>query len=111
MNQIGMTHTIEEMKELGKNATQVVGWYSHPGQVRGPFGRWFEVTPVPPEYEKHVATQSDDSKYCAAAMNNLPYVIQMVERSDKAMAIAIDALRKQGLQSVVRKMEEIIKNG
>lgn len=111
MNQLGMTHTIEELKELEKNSTQVVGWYSHPGQVRGPFCRWFEITPVAPEYEKHVATQSDDSKYCAAAMNNLPYLIQMIERSNKALAIANDALRKQGLQSIVRKIEETIKNG
>jgi hypothetical protein len=111
MNQLGMTHTIPELKELEKNSTQVVGWYAHPGQVRGPFCRWFEVTQVAPQYEKHVATQSDDAAYCAAAMNNLPHVIQMLERADKALGVAMDALRKQGLQSVIRKMEDIIKNG
>lgn len=111
MNQLGMTHTIPELKELEKNSTQVVGWYGHkyPGQVRGPFCRWFEVTDVAPEYEKHVASKADDALYCAAAMNNLPYLIEMLEKADKALGVAMDALRKQGLQGVVRKMEEIMK--
>lgn len=112
MNQLGMTHTIPELKELEKNATQVVGWYPHPGEggaVRGPFCRWFEVTDVAPEYEKHVASKMDDVRYAAAAMNNLPHLIEMLEKADKALGIAKDALRKQGLQAVVRKMEETLK--
>lgn len=99
-------YTIEELKELHKNST-VATWYAHPGQVRGPFCRWFEVTEVEPQYQKHVAYKGDDTKYCAAAMNALPDMMALVEKQAKEIEIAKAALKRQGLQAIIRKMEEV----
>lgn len=74
-----ITNSIAEIKEFYKNSTQVVGWYAHPSEVRGPFCRWFTVSDVSPEYEKHVAYKGDDAKYAAAAMNNVIHLIDKIE--------------------------------
>lgn len=90
MSQIITKITAEDLqmlKELSKNATQVVGWYAHPAQVRGPFCRWFEITEVAPEYEKNVGTRADDAKYCAAAMNYLPKLIERIEELETLVAL------------------------
>jgi len=83
---------LQMLKELEKNSTQVVGWYANGGTVRGPFCRWFEVTQVAPEYEKNVGTATDDVKYCAAAMNYLPKLIERVEELEALLAVE-DMLR------------------
>lgn len=70
---------IDHLIGLWEKSTKVVAWYPHPGNVRGPFGRWFNITPVDPQYEKHVASASDDAEYAAAAMNAVPYLIQEIE--------------------------------
>lgn len=78
---------IQLLKELADNATQVVGWYANGYTVRGPFCRWFEVTKVDPQYERHVGTMEDDVKYCAAAMNYLPKLIERIEQLEAILAI------------------------
>ena len=83
---------LQMLKELANNATQVVGWYAHPSQVRRPFCRWFEVTKVAPEYEKNVGTMADDAKYCAAAMNYLPKLVERIEELEAILAVE-DMLR------------------
>lgn len=71
---------VKEIKEFHKNSTQVVGWYAHPGQVRGPFCRWFEITDAAKGNEKHVAEKYDDAKYCAAAMNYAIHLANFIEK-------------------------------
>ena len=78
---------LQMLKELEKSSTQVVGWYANGGTVRGPFNRWFEVTAVAPEYEKNVASSTDDVAYCAAAMNYLPKLIERIEELEALVAI------------------------
>ncbi len=76
---------LEILKELCGKATQVVGWYAHYKQVRGPFCRWFEITEVADQYKQHVGTIRDDLNYCAAAMNELPRLIAEIERLKKQL--------------------------
>lgn len=91
-----VTNTIEEIKELYKLSTMVVGWYSHhPGQVRGPFCRWFEVTDVAPEYQKYVASKADDARYAAAAMNNTPHLIDRIEELESQLSDMTELLTGQ----------------
>lgn len=79
---------LQMLKELEAKSTQVVGWYAHHGgQVRGPFCRWFNVTEVAPEYKKNVAAASDDAKFCAAAMNYLPKLIERIEELEALVAL------------------------
>lgn len=65
---------IKLILEAAAKSTPVVGWYAHPAQVRGPFGRWLEITKVLPEYQKYVADERDEAEYAAAVMNFAPYV-------------------------------------
>ncbi len=81
------------LKELEKKSTQVVGWYANGHTVRGPFHRWFEVTKVSPEYEKHVGRMEDDVAYAAAAMNYLPKLIERIEQLEAQLALE-DMLRE-----------------
>lgn len=86
MNQLGVTHTLEELKELEKKSTQVVGWhdnYASAGEIRGPFNRWLTVSNVAPMYEQHVGSREDDAKYAAACMNMVPHLIQNIEELQK----------------------------
>lgn len=75
----------EQVLELKKSATQVSGWYPHsqyenyrPGcaTVRGPGFRWFVVERGTEDYQKHLADQYDDAKFCAFAMN---HVVELAE--------------------------------
>ncbi len=76
--------TIDELKALFNNSTNVESWHAHwPGEVRGPWCRWLQVTEVAPEYEKHVAHKMDDARYATAAMNNLPHLIARIEELEK----------------------------
>jgi hypothetical protein len=84
---------LAELRELSKNATQVVGWYPHPAEVRGPFCRWLTVSEVAPEYEKNVASRADDAKYAAAAMNSIPALLDYIERLEGLLAVE-DMLRE-----------------
>lgn len=68
--------TADELLALYKKSTDVVSWYAHPAEVRGPFCRWLTVSEVSPEYEKNVGTRADDAAYAAAAMNNVPYLLE-----------------------------------
>ncbi len=70
---------LAELKELKEKSTPVVAWYAHPGQVRGPFNRWFEITDVLPEHEKDVGKKADDAAYAAAAMNEVPRLVKIIE--------------------------------
>lgn len=70
---------LELLKELQKKSTQVVQWYAHPAEVRGPFGRWLTVSEIPQEYQKHCGSRSDDATYAAYAMNWLPKLIECIE--------------------------------
>jgi hypothetical protein len=78
---------IDELCELYAKSTKVVAWYSHyPGEVRGPFCRWLKVTEVDDQYKKHVAEIGDESRYAAAAMNNLPRLIVNIKQLEKRVA-------------------------
>lgn len=77
----GLTLEPQLLRALWMKSTEVVAWYSnYPGEVRGPFCRWFKVTDVAPEYKKHVAEVGDDSAYAAAAMNALPHLLDHADR-------------------------------
>lgn len=59
--------------ELKAASTQVVGWYAHSEEVRGPFGRWFTVSKREDDTRKgNLAWWWDDCKYAAAAMMAAP---------------------------------------
>ena len=84
---------LQMLKDLEKKSTQVVGWYAnYGGQVRGPFNRWFNVTEVAPEYQKHCGSAEDDAKFAAAAMNYLPVLIKRIEELEAQLAVE-DMLR------------------
>ena len=70
---------LEQLKLLKQASTNVVEWYPQGATVRGPFGRWLNVSDVSPEYNKHVAFSADDARYAAAAMNMLPKLIECIE--------------------------------
>ena len=89
---------IEELKVLITKSTSVVNWYPHAydstegigATVRGPFGRWLQVTEVSNK-DYPAAKPEDDAKYAAAAMNYLPHLVEEVERLREELAqIAID---------------------
>jgi hypothetical protein len=82
-----LAEEIQEFKELCKNTTQVVAWYPHPAEVRGPFCRWLTVSEVAPEYEKNVGTRHDDAKYAAAAMNIAPKLVAYLEKIEALIAV------------------------
>jgi hypothetical protein len=96
-----ITCSIEELKYLYEKSTQVVGWYAHPAEVRGPFCRWLEVSEVASQYEKYVGSRADDAAYAAMAMNMAPHLIDQVEtlcaeleRHKAMLAVATEALKK-----------------
>jgi hypothetical protein len=82
-----MTNTeLDTLEELHSKSTRVVAWYPHPGQVRGPFGRWFEITKGSNgmgdeiKYPTPVADTADDARYAAAAMNSVPKLIAEIRK-------------------------------
>lgn len=85
---------LQMLKDLEKKSTQVVGWYAngYGGQIRGPFNRWFNVTEVAPEYQKHCGSAADDAQFAAAAMNYLPILIKRIEELETKLAIEEDLL-------------------
>lgn len=78
---------LEQLKELMENSTDVVNWYAYSefsgATVRGPWGRWFRVDDIVGPTKVHVASALDDAKYAAAAMNNLPKLIDELEQFRK----------------------------
>lgn len=75
------------LRELKAKSTQVNGWYHysvgdgyHPGfaSVRGPYHRWFLVQAGDDQGHGGLASQDDDAKFAAAAMNNLPQLVDDV---------------------------------
>ena len=74
---------LNELREVAAKATQVVSWYPHSTEVRGPFCRWFNVSEVDDQYAKNVASQADDAKFAAAAMNNLVPLLDHIEKLQK----------------------------
>jgi hypothetical protein len=92
---LGITRDERKMlRELAAKSTRVQGWYAHsqydgyhPGKasVRGPFGRWLLVEGgenKPGELGQGVADLYDDAKFAAAAMNNLPALLDALDRID-----------------------------
>ena len=73
---------LDELKEYESESTQVVRWYAHPDEVRGPFCRWLTVTDVDPRYEKHVGTKRADAKFAAESMN---FVIALIKRINEGL--------------------------
>jgi hypothetical protein len=82
---------IEKLKELKERSTNVVAWYAHPREVRGPFGRWFTCDGGdngmgdPVKYPTPVAPIEDDCAYAAAAMNAVPSLIKQIELMEWAL--------------------------
>ena len=75
---------IEELKRLQKDSTQVVGWYAHSREVRGPFCRWFTISENEEEVRKgNVAYAGNDCEYAAAAMNYMPALIDELEKAKR----------------------------
>lgn len=93
-----ISRACKEAIELGKKSTWVVGWYSHNNEVRGPFGRWFEITEVSPEYQKNVAWPWDDAKFCAHAMNNIESISQAYLTLQASLDSALAQLKYVGEQ-------------
>lgn len=75
---------LTQLKDICKKATQVVGWYAHAydATVRGPFCRWFHITPVAPEYEKYVGTIQADADFAAHAMSAFPALLELIDEKD-----------------------------
>lgn len=75
-NQIADQTKIEDcvtyILESYEHSTKVVGWYAHPEEVRGPFGRWLTVSEVSQDYKVQVAPRMDDSRFASACMNYGP---------------------------------------
>jgi len=80
------------LRDLVDKSTQVVNWYAHTAEVRGPFGRWFtceggsngmgdEV-----KYPTPVASISDDCRFAAAAMSNLEPLLDELDKKDQKIA-------------------------
>ena len=87
---------LTKLKELCKKSTQVVGWYAHgyDRTVRGPFCRWFTCSEVSPEYQKHVASVYDEVEYCAAAMNSMPALLELLDQKEaKIKELKADMVR------------------
>lgn len=76
---------LNELRELAKASTNVVAWYAHSQEVRGPFCRWFTCSEVSPQYRKNVAATSDDCKFAAAAMNNLVPLLDEIDRLNRLL--------------------------
>jgi hypothetical protein len=76
---------MNEIRETSQKTTDVVAWYAHSSEVRGPFCRWLEITDVLPEYQKHVAFKHDEAKYIAACLNYAPMLIEEIERLRQAL--------------------------
>lgn len=93
---------IAAIKEALEKSTKVNSWSPHSGgdchgkeaTVRGPFFRWFKVTPVEDKYKKHVAYDLDDAKYCAIAMNSIPFLLSQCESMEKAINTTLDKIRE-----------------
>lgn len=63
------------------HVTRTVGWYPHnyPGEVRGPFFRWFILQKGDDQGQNCLAPVEDDVKYCAMAMNSIPSLMYEIE--------------------------------
>ena len=70
---------IKALREAEFMSTDVVAWYPHSHEVRGPFGRWLTVSEVDSSNKSHVADTFEDAKFAAAAMNALPHLLDLVE--------------------------------
>lgn len=70
---------LERLKKIAEASTKVVAWYPHMKEVRGPFNRWFTISDVAPQYQKHVAHTADDARFAAEAMNNMLKLIKCIE--------------------------------
>jgi hypothetical protein len=76
----------EELRELAGLSTRVTAWYPQGATVRGPFCRWFTCADVEDQYKQHVANVSDDTRFAAAAMNNLLPLLDELEEMEKKVA-------------------------
>lgn len=104
------TITDEKIEELRKKATslielkakstQVVGWYAHSEEIRGPFCRWFTVSKREDDVEKgNLAWWWDDVAFGAAAMNDSPALAEaflallaFVEEQAVGLAVSADLI-------------------
>lgn len=89
------TEKLVELRKLAEKSSKVVRWYAHGGSdgtVRGPYMRWFKCLEIEPEYRQYMASVTDDVEYCAAAMNELPRLIESLEVAIKAL----DDIEKSG---------------
>lgn len=92
------------LRSLWEKSTRVTQWKAHPGtdcygpeaSVRGPFFRWFKVTPVEPEYQRYVSNDLADAEYCAAAMNALPGLMDRCEELGAEVDLARERLGPAG---------------
>jgi hypothetical protein len=73
----------DKLREIASKATQVVSWYAHPAEVRGPFHRWLNISEVDDKYKGNVASQADDAEFAAAAMNNLVPLLDTIDKLEK----------------------------
>lgn len=93
---------IREIEARCNAATKVVAWYPHgyDGTVRGPFGRWFKCTGGdngmgdPIKYPTPVASIEDDVAYAACAMNELPWLLQLIRTQETALTRALETLER-----------------
>jgi len=70
---------LKQIKYLSEQVTQTVGWYAHSKEVRGPYFRWFICQPGDDQGTGNLAELSDDTAYCAMAMNVIPSLLCEIE--------------------------------
>lgn len=90
---------IAELEKLHAKSTQVVAWYAHLYEVRGPFGRWFTVNEVPEEHKDKVASCFDDVRYAARAMNAVPLLIDEIKLMRQALEKIADPRKRDHAES------------
>lgn len=111
-NEAPANQTLEEILSvydtLKANSTRVNGWWAHreDGTIRGPFCRWLTVSEVDPIYKKNVAEIGDDVDYAAAAMNDLPKVIEALRTAMSQIKVE---LCNRGLEETYEEIKEIVR--
>ena len=88
MRNDGFVHTYEQMTQITEAASNV-SWYPHqyPGEVRGPFNRWFILQEGDDHGQGVLAHYSYDVQYAAMAMANFPALLARVKELEELLEI------------------------
>lgn len=83
-----LTMSREELRKIAEESSDVVAWYPHPedNTIRGPFGRWLQVIEGGSGYPgvpAPIATAENDTRFTAAAMNNLVPLLDELDAMER----------------------------